>query len=1190
MDTRPRVDLTNAFPNHFDLLDLSITMLTSTNSEVTAPGSSGMRQRTCTRVACVSPQPKTKCCDGELFSAPSNSPNVLLTVPDTCIAKIARHDCNSEPNHRQQGDVHGDSSIPSRTDEEPCESHYLKAKAAYSGMLENIGCICKVLLSLNLDSCCVTLPEPPLRLKRATVSMSDGLLAEMGMVSSAHSLRKSQEGAGCSKTACCSDASSTYSKQSAMLGAKSTDADGNGCCGGEPLRTSIDQHARTSGVELDGSHKTGCGTRTAYTAARDDRNDGCCGREKSIDSCCSSNQDPTTLLPKLEDCSSKECCSDNPSAPTARQTITEVPSNLVDSCYANGGGHADAISDSCCTSDPLGRVAGGKGISYTRSGTNESDLEKGEFPVEHVLLSVQGMTCTGCEKLLYGSLGMIPEISNVKTSLLLAQAEFDLRLSSAAVDTPNTIKAIEKMTGFTCTKMTQSGHALDLIIDGLASDFATKDLPSGVSDIAVLDTHTIRVTYQPNLVGARDLMSDPFFPSPKLAPVAERPLIASGKAHVRLMLFKTIVSAALTIPVLVMAWAPIPQRETIYGAVSLVLATIVQVYIVGPWYISAFNALVFSRLIEMDLLVVLSTTTAYIYSIIAYAFLVSKKPLSTGSFFETSTLLVTLIMVGRLVSGFARQRAVESISIESLQSSTAILIDPKTHEEQEIDARLLQYQDTFKALPDTSIVTDGTVIAGTSEVDESMITGESTLVVKKPGSPVVAGSINHSGALTIRLTRLPSENTIKAIGLMVDEAKSSKTKIQEIADHVASYFIPAILIVTVLVFVIWVAVGKAIRGYDATTACINAMTYAISALIVSCPCAIGLAVPMVLVVAGGVAAKHGLIFKTAETIEIARNLSHVIFDKTGTLTQGLLTVEAEIYPTEQGDILGPMLLALTNNSKHPVSTAVATHLKSSRVQPGKVESVVSIAGSGIEATWNRSIVRAGNPYWLGIEDLPAIKETLLLGVSIFCVLVNGELVAIFGLKDLLRPDALLVVNELKKRAVKVSIVSGDNEESVRSIAMALDVPESQIRFRCSPAHKQAYVKEMLTSPKSVVMFCGDGTNDAVALAQASIGMHINGGTGIAQGAADAVLVRPSLVGIITLMDLSEAFFRRVIFNFAWSFIYNTFAVLLAAGAFPNVRIPPEFAGLGEIVSVLPVIAIGMQLKWAKFHGSGWGLI
>ncbi|KFY62736.1 hypothetical protein V496_04425 [Pseudogymnoascus sp. VKM F-4515 (FW-2607)] len=1147
-------------------------MLTSTGSEMSAAVSSGMRQRTCTRVACASPLPETKCCD------------------ESCLVEIARRDCNSELGHRQQidaktRDVHGDSAVPSRADEEPCESHYLKAKAAYSGMLHNIGCICKVLLSLNLDPCCVAMPSRPSSLKRSTMSSSDNLLAEMSKVSSARSLCKPQEATDCSKRVCCSDASSIqiHRKESAMPGSECTDADEDGCCGGEPLRTSIDQYAETSAVELNSSHKTGCGTRTAHVAASNDVKNGCCSRKKSRDSCCSGNLGFATLSPKLDDCSNMECCSDKPPALTARQTTTKVPGDPVDSCCTKGGGHADAISESPCTSDAPGTVAGAKRTRNTRNGPNESDLEKGELPGEHVLLSVQGMTCTGCEKMLYGSLDMIPEISNIKTSLLLGQAEFDLRISSATVDTLSTIKAIEKMTGFTCTKVTQSGHVLDLIVGGLASDVAVKDLPYGVSDITVLNTHTIRVTYQPKLVGARDLMSDPFFQSSKLAPVADRPLITSGRAHIRLMLFKAIVSAVLTIPVLIMAWAPIPEHKVAYGAASLVLATMVQLYVAGPWYISAINALIFSGLIEMDLLVVMSTTTAYIYSIIAYAFLVLEKPLSTGSFFETSTLLVTLIMVGRLVSGFARQRAVESISIESLQSTTAILTDPLNHEDKEIDARLLQYQDTFKALPDTLIATDGTVIAGTSEVDESMITGEATLVAKSRGSPVVAGSINYSGTLTIRLTRLPGENTIKAIGLMVDEAKSSKTKIQEIADRVATFFIPAILIVTILVFAIWVAVGKVIRSYDATTACINAMTYAISALIVSCPCAIGLAVPMVLVVAGGVAAQHGLIFKTAETIEIARNLSHVIFDKTGTLTQGLLAVEAEIYPTNQGDILGPMLLGLTNNSKHPVSTAIATHLKSSGVQPEKVESVVSVAGSGIEATWNRGIIRAGNPYWLGVENLPAIKETLQLGVSMFCVLVNGELVAVFGLKDPIRPDALQVVNELKRRAVKVSIVSGDNEESVRSIAMVLGVPESQIRFRCSPADKQVYVKEMLAAPKSVVMFCGDGTNDAVALAQASIGMHINGGTDIAQGAADAVLVRPALVGIITLMDLSKAFFRRVIFNFTWSFIYNTFAILLAAGAFPNVRISPEFAGLGEIVSVLPVIAIGMQLKWAKFQ-------
>lgn len=1042
--------------------------------------------------------------------------------------------------------------MPSRADEGPCESHYLKAKEAYNEILENIGCICKVLRSLNLDSCCVAPAAISLHPKRSTSSMSKGHLADNSRRSSARSHCKPHEGADCNKEACSEKVPSTILNGSAVLQAMCSDIDKGTCCESESSRR---RDTLCSGLMVEAG---------------------------GLDSCCSDSRDQAVLPPELKNCSGEKCCSVNSSELGLREKSSESScDNSIDSCCVSEGGFTEVIPETNCT----GALFETSTCHKTRhtAGTDEFDLENGVFPVEHVVLSIQGMSCTGCEKKLYRSLDMMPEISNVKTSLLLAQAEFDLGSSSAVIDTFNTIKAIEKATGFTCTKMTQAGHQLDLIIDGDSSEFAAKDPPAGVCDITILGPHTIRVTYQPKLVGARDLMLDPFFRSPKLAPVADRPLIASGRAHVRLMLFKTIVSIVLTIPVLVMAWAPLLEDEVIYGAVSLVLATLVQFYVAGPWYISAFNALFISRLIEMDLLVVLSTTTTYIYSVVAYAFLVSRKPLPTGSFFETSTLLVTLIMVGRLVSGLARQRAVESISIESLQSSTAILTDPKSCSEQEIDVRLLQYRDIFKALPDVSIATDGTVIAGTSEVDESMITGEAALIVKKPGSPVVAGSINHSGTLTIRLTRLPGENTIKTIGLMVDAAKSSKTKIQDMADRVAAYFIPAILTVTILVFAIWVAVGKAIRDDNSTTTCINAMTYAISTLIVSCPCAIGLAVPMVLIVAGGVAAKHGLIFKTAETIEIARNLSHVVFDKTGTLTQGKLVVEAEIYPTRQRDKLTSMLLGLTSNSKHPVSSAIATHLRSFGVQPEKIEKVTSIPGSGIEATWNGDIVRAGNPHWLGVENSPVVTETLLLGVSMFCVSINSELVAVFGLKDLLRPDAIQVINELKRRSVEVSIISGDNQESVESVARALDVPESHVRFRCSPADKQEYVKEMLSTPTSVVMFCGDGTNDAVALAQASIGMHIDGGTDIAQSAADAVLVRPALSGIIILMDLSKAYFHRVVFNFIWSFIYNTVAVLLAAGAFPKARIPPEFAGLGEIVSVLPVIAIGMQLKWATLY-------
>jgi heavy metal translocating P-type ATPase len=789
------------------------------------------------------------------------------------------------------------------------------------------------------------------------------------------------------------------------------------------------------------------------------------------------------------------------------------------------------------------------------------------------------MTCTGCEKKLYRSIISLPAVSNVKTSLLLAQAEFDLR-GSTSVNGKNIAGTIEKITGFSCAKIIERGETLDLTVDGSVENF-TQNWPCGVSDLIVTGRRTIRVFYQPKIIGARDLLSKPFFHFTKLAAPAPPTLVASGRAHVLKTLRRTIIAALLTVPVLVLSWAPLPKHEILYGSIQLALATIVQTAIAGPFYASAIKTLLFSRMIEMDLLIVLSTTTAYVYSVVAYAFVVARNPLSTGGFFETSTLLVTFIMVGRTVSAYSRHKAIESISFESLQANIATIVSLENEDGEEIDARLLQYDDTLKVFPDMSVVTDGVVIAGESEVDESMITGESTLIAKGPGMSVIAGSVNHSGILWVKVTRLPCENTIKSIGTMVDEAKSSKPKIQEIADRIASYFVPAILGVTTIVFLVWVSVGKSIRHQSATVACINAMTYAISVLVVSCPCAIGLAVPMVVAIAGGVGVRRGLILKTSETIDVARKITHVIFDKTGTLTQGNLSVVSKWYLESAAESLPNMILGLTTNSKHPVSTAITAFVKDQGVSPLHVDNVVSIAGNGIEATCNGIPIRAGNPYWLGVQNSTAVQLACSRGLTIFCVSMDGELVAVFGLEDSIRPDALQTISQLKKRSVEISIISGDNEEAVRSVAAQLGVPASNVRYRCTPAEKQAYVKESLFPNNSIVLFCGDGTNDAVALAQASIGIHVNEGTDVAQSAADAVLTRPSLTGVITLMDLSKAFHRRVVFNFAWSFIYNVFAVLFAAGAFPRARLSPQFAGLGEVVSVLPVVAIAMHLKWTK---------
>ncbi|KAI4214936.1 MAG: hypothetical protein LQ351_002651 [Letrouitia transgressa] len=807
-----------------------------------------------------------------------------------------------------------------------------------------------------------------------------------------------------------------------------------------------------------------------------------------------------------------------------------------------------------------------------------ADVEKGLSKTEHVVLNVQGMTCTGCERKLSQALRSFPNISNIKTSVVLAHAEFDIY---DPFDRDALVDYVERVTGFVCTAAQQSVEEIDMILNDPQRFANEENLPVGVANVRVVSKSTIRVMYYPKIIGARDLFSHNLFRTAKLAPPVPRPQIASKRAHLLKMFSMTLISAILTLPVLIMAWAPLPKHETLYGAISLVCATIIQIFLAGPFYKAALKALIFMGIIEMDFLIVISTTTAYLYSVIAYAYEISGNPLSMRRYFETSTLLVTLILLGRTIGAFARQKAVETISIETLQTPRTILVNPSTDGEEEIDARLLQYEDNFRVLPDTTVVTDGVVVSGETEIDESMITGEATLVPKSPSTSVIAGSLNHYGTLTVRLTRLPSENTVKMIGSMVDEARMTKPKTQQIADRVAGFFTPLILVITIIVFLIWIAVGVSIRHEDARTACITAMTYAISTLVVSCPCAIALVVPMVVVIAGGVGAKRGLICQSSETIEIARKTSHIIFDKTGTLTQGKLSVEATYYLTEDLEPLLQSILGLTSSSKHPVSVAIASCLRTSGAPPHSLKNIVSVAGKGLTAIRDGSTICGGNPYWLGFEHVSIVQHLLLLGLTVFCVSVDGKLVAVYGLKDQIRPEALEAVSQLRKRSIKISIVSGDNKGAVQSIAMSLGVPETSLRSGCSPEDKQAYVKETLAVEKGIVMFCGDGTNDAVALTQANIGIHMNEGTDIARNVADAVLVRSSLKDLLGLLDLSKAFFRRVAFNFAWAFTYNTFAILLAAGAFPNFRVAPQYAGLGEIVSVLPVIAIAMHLKTFK---------
>ncbi|KAF2022389.1 copper-translocating P-t [Aaosphaeria arxii CBS 175.79] len=1015
---------------------------------------------------------------------------------------------------------------------------------------------------------------------------------------------------------------------------------GSGCCGpakASPISTpvnvevsndkEVEQLTAPSCVEPENPIQTLPTSRPSEEDKADDCNDDCCNpavkeacTADDASSCCGSNSNSGDRSNTLKDenepgergCKDA-CCDDDTSDDDSsddgcctskknKDSHPQPPDDGDKCCSDEKKSNAKAPlpvgkGGGCCTEKKVSAGCGGGCCSekkamnettkeITQTLTGRSDPERGLSGKEHVILSISGMTCTGCETKLSRTLSTLPAITRLKTSLVLSRAEFDLDTSMSSAE--DVVKHLERTTEFKCERVTNNGSSIDFIVDN-PIDYVKGDWPQGVLEMKAVDKKIIRVDFDPKVIGARDLSEKGWYNPMQLAPPQADPTLHAGARHVRNVGFATLVSIALTIPVLVLAWAPLSDKEAkkiTHGSISLAFATIIQIAIAGPFYPKALKALVFSRVIEMDLLIVLSTSAAYIFSVIAFGYMVTSNPLSTGEFFETSTLLVTLIMVGRYIAALSRQKAVESISIRSLQATSATIIDT-TGVEKDIDARLLQFGDVFKVSPEHKVPTDGTVIGGTSEVDESMLTGESRPVEKKKGSAVIAGSINGSGALTVRLGRVPGDNTISTIAGMVDEAKLSKPKVQEIADRVASYFVPVVISITIVVFCIWIAVGIAVQGKSGSEATVQAVTYAITVLIVSCPCAIGLAVPMVVVVATGVAAERGIIFKSSNAIEVAYKTAHVAFDKTGTLTQGKLSVVREEYLNPAVSTKS-MLLGLIGSSKHPVSVAVANHLKGMDISPTTISNAKSVIGKGVEGSFAGRKLQAGNSRWLQLGEHSLVQSLAAEGYTVFCFTVNGEVAAVFGLEDSLREDAHETITKLQAKGISVHLVSGDDGGAVQKVASQLQIPSANVQSHCTPSDKQEYIKDLLSrrvgkgNKQPVVIFVGDGTNDAVALAQATIGVHMNEGTDVAQSAADIVLMRPNLAGVITAIAVSRKAMHRVAFNFGWSFVYNVFAILLAAGAFVHARIPPEFAGLGELVSVLPVVAAGVLLKWARF--------
>lgn len=809
------------------------------------------------------------------------------------------------------------------------------------------------------------------------------------------------------------------------------------------------------------------------------------------------------------------------------------------------------------------------------------DVERVEISVEHVVLKFQRADCACCANKVFKFLGSVPDIRGLRTNPILLQAEFDLDTKRSSVT--HIIDLVRNATGYTCERVGKKWHEIEVIVPDEFEKTIGSTFPNGVKDIVFLAKNLLSIRYDAEAGGARDLLETGFGTPLNLAPAR---VYSEATSQLRKTASLTFVSSILTIPILVLSWAPLPPHKLAYGSISLALATVIQMVVAGPFYSTAIRSLIFARTIDMNLLVVISTTAAYVVSVVSFIYLAQGLDMGMGLFFETSALLVTLIMVGRLVTAYACHRATKSASVRSLQPTTVTIVNPSNWNMstgKELDVRLLQHGDVFRVEPGSPIVTDGNVISDLSYVDESMITGESSWVEKKKGSSVIAGSVNRLSTLVVEVSRLPGSNTIDELADMVDAVNFAKPKAQEMADQFATYFLPAIGIIALLAFGIWSLVGKLVQHHSTRIAVLNAVLYAITIMVVSCPCAIGLAVPLVTVIACSACAKRGLLVRSAGALDIARKVTHVVFDKTGTLTRSHLSISVENYPVQPASLSLSLALGLTASSKHPVAAAVASHVETLGLKPAPVDSVNSLVGKGITGIFNGEVVRIGAAGWVGVEGHSAVKDLLSQGHTVSCVTKGSELLAIFGLSASLRDDASATVSRLLQRGIKVSILSGDGSEAVQQAAIALQIPLQNTRSRCSPAEKQQYVQGLMTQAKNTVLFCGDGINDSAALAQADVGVCISNDGTVTEMAADVVLVKPSLARILTLVDISRDASRRVKFNFVWSAVYNLVAILFAAGAFVHARLPPAYAGLGEMVSVLPVVLVALQLqmKWKK---------
>jgi Cu+-exporting ATPase len=628
---------------------------------------------------------------------------------------------------------------------------------------------------------------------------------------------------------------------------------------------------------------------------------------------------------------------------------------------------------------------------------------------------------------------------------------------------------------------------------------------------------------------------------------------------------------ALAAGATLLTWVPIPALPWFTWGIWLFLL-VTPVQFIGGWsfYKGAWNA-IRTRNINMDFLIALGTSVAYFYSVAVLFFpdVLPVKVAERDVYFEVSAVIIAFVLLGRYMEEIIKKKSSAAVR-RLLDLKPAIAHVIRDGQEVDLPAENVMAGEFLVVKPGEKIPTDGDVSEGQSTVDESMLTGESMPVDKHPGSPVIGGTLNGTGVITFKASRIGADTALAQIIKMVEEAQASTAQIQRLADQVTGYFVPAVVAVALLALVGWSLAGNFPQGLLAF----------IAVLIISCPCALGVATPAALMVGVGKGADNGILIRGGEVLERAEKLSTVVFDKTGTITQGEPNV-TDVIPLGtalENEVL-MLAAAVESGSEHPLGAAIVRAARHRDISLPKASGINGIAGHGIEGSIDSRKIWLGNRRLFARQGIAteAAEEYLIRleadGKTAMLVGVDDRLVGVIAVADTIKPEAAEAVAALQASGIKVVLLSGDNHRTAEAVARQVGI--ERVIAEVLPDDKVAVILQ-LQSEGQVVAMVGDGVNDAPALATADIGIAIGSGSDVAKETGGIILLKNDVRDVVTAIKLSRATMIKIKQNLFWAFIYNSIGIPIAAFGLLN----PIIAAAAMALSSLSVIANSAMLKRA----------